>query len=162
MAPSMERNLRSKLQLIYRATRTHARNLATFAVLYKSTMLLLRRTAPHGKEEAWHTFIAGLTGGYFVFGKGIQSSVNQQIVIYVFARVVLACAKLAVAEGRGVVREMSRNAGGDSERIDLIRRTLKENAWPVFAAGSWAAVMWLFRWYPETLQPSLRSSMQYM
>ncbi|KAL9100899.1 MAG: hypothetical protein Q9163_003791, partial [Psora crenata] len=49
-----------------------------------------------GKEASWHTFAAGLTGGYAVFGRGIQSSVNQQIVIYVFARALLALAKLAV------------------------------------------------------------------
>lgn len=39
--------------------------------------------------------------GYYVFGrgKGGQSSVNQQIVIYVFARVVLGLAKLSVQRG---------------------------------------------------------------
>ncbi len=42
-------------------------------------------------------------GGYFVFGgrtrSGKISSVNQQIVIYVFARVVLALARIAVKPG---------------------------------------------------------------
>lgn len=36
------------------------------------------------------------------------------------------------------------------------------NAWPVFAALSWGMVMWVFRWHPDTVQPSLRSSMKYM
>ena len=35
-------------------------------------------------------------------------------------------------------------------------------AWPVFASVSWAMVMYLFRHYPEDLQPSLRSSMNYI
>jgi hypothetical protein len=36
------------------------------------------------------------------------------------------------------------------------------NAWPAFASLSWAMVMYLFRWHPENVQPSLRSSMHYM
>jgi hypothetical protein len=36
------------------------------------------------------------------------------------------------------------------------------NAWPAFAAFSWAFVMYVFRWHPETVQPSLRNSMHYM
>ena len=68
--------------------------------------------------------------------------------IYVFGRVVLGLAKLVVQDERIFSREVA----------SKVRR----NAWPVFAAGSWGAVMWLFRWYPEVLQGSLRSSMQYM
>lgn len=89
-----------------------------------------------------------------VFGRGKsgQSSVNQQIVIYVFARVVLGLAKLSVQRKR---------AGGLGLSPDMKER-LNANAWPVFAAVSWGMVMWLFRWYPEVLQPSLKSSMKYM
>ena len=161
-------SLRSKLALIFKATRQHARNLALFAFLYKALMLTLRHTprpgssqsgsvassslsspsATFSKEAGYDSFLAGLVGGYIVFGRGMQSSVNQQIVIYVFARVVLGLAKMAVQE-TGVVR------GG-------WRAGVRGGAWPVFAAVSWGAVMWLFRWRPETLQPSLRSSMKYM
>jgi len=109
-------------------------------------------------------------GGWAVFGRGrgAQSSVNQQICIYVFARVVLALAKMSVLPGGvlgGVVEVVdgsgsgsgsgSRTGGGGRGRV-------ARNAWPVFASLSWAYVMWLFRWYPETLQASLRSSMKYM
>ena len=89
-----------------------------------------------------------------VFGRGKsgQSSVNQQIVIYVFARVVLGLAKLSVQRKR---------AGGLGLSPDTKDR-LNANAWPAFAAVSWGMVMWLFRWYPEVLQPSLKSSMKYM
>ena len=73
---------------------------------------------------------------------------NQQIVTYIFARVVLALAKLSVAKG-GVVPRAVRD-----------KATL--NAWPVFAALSWGMVMWLFRWHPDNIQPSMRSSMKYM
>ncbi|KAL8722607.1 MAG: hypothetical protein Q9225_000913 [Loekoesia sp. 1 TL-2023] len=140
--------LREKFRIIFKATFQHARNLATFATIYKTILVLLRKTSPEGKESSPHTFLAGLVGGYMVFGRGIQSSVNQQIVIYVFARVVLALARLSVQKGGAIPREF--------------RDRVTNNAWPVFAALSWAGVMWLYRWHPETIQPSLQSSMKYM
>jgi len=159
--------LREKLLLILKATRQHALNLARFAFLYKSGMLALR-SVNGGKEARVHSFVAGLFGGYWVFGhgRGASSSVNQQIVIYVFARVVLALAKLAV-QPRGDNSLVGGSYGahggkgllGLSEaQMDLVRR----KSWPVFASVSWASVMWLFTHYPDTLQPSLRSSMTYM
>ena len=159
--------LREKTLLVLKATRQHATNLAKFAVLYKSGMLALR-SINGGKEDSTHAFLAGLGGGYWVFGhgKGATSSVNQQIVIYVFARVVLALAKLAV-QPPGDNRLVAGSYGGhggkgllglNAQQLELVRR----NSWPVFASVSWASVMWLFRYYPETLQPSLRSSMTYM
>ena len=123
-----------------------------FALVYKSSMLFLRKTSTTGKELSSHTFLAGLTGGYVVFGRGIQSSVNQQIVIYVFARVMLALAKIMVVK---------RSEGGLGVGWEA-REKIQANAWPVFASLSWAMVMWIFRWYPETIQPSLKSSMKYM
>lgn len=160
-------SLQEKVKLIYKATRQHAMNLAKFALLYKSSMLALKGING-GKEESVHTFLAGLFGGYWVFGhgKGASSSVNQQIVIYVFARVVLAMAKLAVQPpgDNGLVSGSYGGRGGkgllglNEEQLAMVRR----HSWPVFASVSWASVMWLFRWYPATLQPSLRSSMTYM
>lgn len=138
--------IQEKLRLILRATRQHARNLAVYATLYKLNMYVLRTSRSSQKELRYDTFMAGLLGGYIVFGRGFQSSVNQQITIYVFARVVLGLAKLAV------------NQGVVSDRDSRISK----NAWPLFASLSWAFVMYIFRWYPDMLQPSLRSSMKYM
>ena len=158
--------IREKLLAIFKATKLHAFNLAKFAFLYKSSMLAMRNV--NGKEQSIHPFIAGLFGGYWVFGHGKAafSSVSQQIVIYVFARVVLGMAKLAVQPpgnntlvggtygghgGKGIF-------GLSEEQLAIVRT----RSWPVFASLSWASVMWLFRWYPEMLQPSLRNSMTYM
>ncbi|KAK4153957.1 peroxisomal membrane protein 4 [Chaetomidium leptoderma] len=151
--------LREKAGLIFRATRTHARNLAKFATIYKVTCLVLKRYgATPGKEGPYDSFLAGLLGGYIVFGQrsarsGKVPSVNQQIVIYIFARVALALAHLAVKPGRGLPVLSS-----DPQRSAAISRW----AWPVFASASWAAVMHLFRWHAAELQPSLRSSMTYI
>ncbi|KAK4998356.1 hypothetical protein LTR66_002401 [Elasticomyces elasticus] len=163
------RSLREKAFLIIKATRQHARNLALFALIYKSTLLGLN-TINDGKEAPSHTFLSGLLGGYMVFGRGraARSSVNQQIVIYVFARVVLALAKLSVAppgpnELVGGKYGYERGLGLGKAWINPeTRESLRRGAWPVFASLSWAGVMWLFRWYPEMVQPSLRSSMTYI
>ncbi|KAF7504352.1 hypothetical protein GJ744_002409 [Endocarpon pusillum] len=153
-----------KIYLILKATRQHARNLASFAVIYKSSMLLLRALNPlrPGKEGPYDTFLAGLLGGYTVFGRGKQGSVNQQIVIYVFARVMLALAKLSI--------QPRRTRASSSPTLSLkhpflsraAREKIQSGAWPVFASLSWALVMYIFRWYPDTIQPSLRSSMKYI
>src|SRR5690606_1165133 len=102
-------------------------------------------------------FFAGLLGGYFVFGgrsprTGKISSVNQQIVIYIFARVVLALARLAVKPGTGF----------PVVSAEPLHSRISHHAWPAFASLSWGLVMLRFRYRPEDLQPSLRSSMAYI
>lgn len=96
-------------------------------------------------------------GGYFVFGSrsrrsGKISSINMQIVIYVFARVVLALAKLSVKPGVGmpIISQPE------------LSKTISYYAWPAFAAGSWAMVMHLFRYHDAEIQSSLRNSMSYI
>ncbi|KAL7274968.1 hypothetical protein RUND412_002099 [Rhizina undulata] len=136
--------IREKLKAVLKATRTHAKNLATFVTIYKT--LMYGQRVFRGKESAGDSFFAGLVGGWAVFGRDGTNNVNQQIVIYVFARVVLALAKLSV----------------EQKIIPDPENRTRNNAWPVFAALSWGAVMFLFRWHPESIQPSLRSSMQYL
>lgn len=132
-------------------------------------MLFLRHTSPTGKERHYDALLAGLLGGYTVFGRTIHNSVSQQIVIYVFARVCLALAKLAVqpkhVAGAGGAHAGGAGGGGGGWELlgnDKLRHRVVKNGWPVFASVSWAAVMYLFRWHPETVQSSLRSSMSYM
>lgn len=64
------------MRMIYRATRQHAFNLAKFVSLYK-TILLIQRKLNGGKERDSDTFVAGLIGGYFVFGD--RNAVNEQV-----------------------------------------------------------------------------------
>ncbi|PWY89327.1 peroxisomal membrane protein 4 [Aspergillus heteromorphus CBS 117.55] len=146
--------IREKAKLVFKATRQHARNLATFALIYKSAMIVLRNINPAevGKEGRYDSFFAGLLGGYAVFGRH-KTSITQQIVIYIFARVVLALAKLSV---RPNMHPLSSLIGPDA------RTKMESHAWPVFASVSWALVMYIFRWHPETLMSSLRSSMVYI
>ncbi|KAK7729528.1 mitochondrial ornithine carrier protein [Botryosphaeria dothidea] len=138
--------LRTKAKLVLKATRMHARNLGLFALVYKSTMLLLRRT--NGKEGRYDAFLAGLAGGYTVFGRTIHSSVSQQIVIYVFARVVLAYAKLLVqpkGDAKGGHHHHGRSGGGGGWEIisdPVLAAKVRDNGWTVFASVSWALVIY--------------------
>lgn len=66
----------TRLRAIYRATKQHALNLAKFVSLYK-TLLLVQKKMNGGKERGFDTFIAGLIGGYVVFGE--RSAVNEQV-----------------------------------------------------------------------------------
>ncbi|OJJ46051.1 hypothetical protein ASPZODRAFT_159643 [Penicilliopsis zonata CBS 506.65] len=145
---------REKVKLVLQATRQHARNLATFAMVYKGSMILLRNLNPTGtrKEGRYDSFFAGLMGGYVVFGRN-NGSVSQQIVIYVFARVMLALAKLAIQPDMHPFSSLI---------TPETRTQITNNAWPAFASLSWAMVMYIFRWYPDTLASSLRSSMVYI
>ncbi|CAK7202712.1 hypothetical protein SEUCBS139899_005439 [Sporothrix eucalyptigena] len=148
--------IREKVGLVLRATRHHASNLARFAIVYKTTCMILKYLAD-GKEGTYDSFIGGLLGGYIVFGgrslrSGKISSINMQIVIYVFARVILALAKLAVKPGVGlpIISQPE------------LSKTISYYAWPAFAAGSWAMVMHLFRYHDAEIQSSLRNSMSYI
>ena len=157
--------IQEKISIIYKATRQHARNLAVFALIYKSACLAIKSTNG-GKERSLDTFAAGLLGGYYVFGQSM-SSVNQQIVIYVAARVILAAAALAI-QPPGKTNDLIggtygvRGGAGLIHLSESTRERIRRGAWPVFASLSWASVMWLFRWYPDMLHPSLKSSMTYM
>ncbi|KAJ5637226.1 hypothetical protein N7490_007105 [Penicillium lividum] len=145
---------REKVKLVLSATRLHARNLATFAIIYKLSMILLRNINTSGlaKEGRYDSFFSGLLGGYAVFGRQ-RGSISQQIVIYVFARVMLSLAKLAVEPNMHPLSPLLTTES---------RAKIYDHAWPAFASFTWAFVMYIFRWYPETLASSLRSSMVYI
>jgi len=66
----------------------------------------------------------------------------------------MALAKLAVAPS---------NSGGEQILPSTVAgMDVSSVGWPIFASLSWGAVMYLFRWHPEMIQPSLRSSMKYL
>jgi hypothetical protein len=109
--------VREKLALIFRATYTHARNLARYASIYKLTMLLLKHFGPTpGHEGRYDTFFAGLLGGYLVFGRrskrGHVSSVSKQIVIFgMYPFIPISSSLLPTIFGLGLVYELIMNFG---------------------------------------------------
>ncbi|KAF8640771.1 hypothetical protein AX17_000421 [Amanita inopinata Kibby_2008] len=143
---------KQRLRAIYRATRQHALNLAKFVTLYK-TLLLIQKKFNGGKERNADTFIAGLIGGYTVFGE--RNAVNEQIVLYVVSRVVASFLPRANAPYRTTSHSMV--AGSQVKPVPPDSRYFT-----VFAALSWGAVMWLFRNRGETIQPGMFNSMKYL
>lgn len=112
------------------------------------------------KEGPYDAFVAGAIGGYYVFGRR-YNSIKQQIVIYVFARVVLALAALSIESP--VYTSGTPTPTLWTQRLSpRTKEMVQANAWPVFASLSWALVMYVFRWQPESIQNSLKSSMKYM
>lgn len=77
--------IREKTKLVLKATRQHARNLSTFAIIYKASMIVLRNI-PGGarKEGRYDSFFAGLLGGYAVFGRQ-PGSISQQVCVLDFS-----------------------------------------------------------------------------
>ncbi|KAF9459463.1 Tim17/Tim22/Tim23/Pmp24 family-domain-containing protein [Collybia nuda] len=142
----------SRLRIIYRATRQHALNLAKFVTLYK-TFLLIQRRANNGKERSSDTFLAGLLGGYIVFGD--RNAVNEQIVLYVVSRVVASFIPRAGQPYSTSPQSLS--AGSVVKPLPPDSRYFT-----IFAAVSWGAVMWLFRHRGETIQPGMFNSMKYL
>ncbi|KAI0824083.1 peroxisomal membrane protein 4 [Trametes gibbosa] len=139
----------TRLKAIYRATKQHALNLAKFVSLYK-TLLLLQKKVNGGKERSFDTFIAGLIGGYVVFGD--RSAVNEQIVLYVCSRVVASFLSRA------------KTPYSSSSPAALGVRPLPPDStqFSIFAAVCWGAVMWLFNERGETVQPGMFNSMTYL
>ncbi|EJF66482.1 peroxisomal membrane protein 4 [Dichomitus squalens] len=137
----------TRLKTIYRATRQHAFNLAKFVSLYK-TLLLVQKKVNGGKERSFDTFIAGLIGGYIVFGE--RSAVNEQIVLYVCSRVVASFLARAKTPYSNAPAASGRPLPPDSRQFSI------------FAAVCWGAVMWLFKERGETIQPGMFNSMTYL
>ncbi|KAM5538263.1 hypothetical protein V8D89_008150 [Ganoderma adspersum] len=137
----------TRLRTIYRATRQHALNLAKFVSLYK-TLLVVQKKINGGKERSADTFIAGLIGGYIVFGE--RNAVNEQIVLYVCSRVVSSFLARAKSPYSNSTAAPGRPVPPDSRQFSI------------FAAVCWGAVMWLFKERGETIQPGMFNSMTYL
>ncbi|TRM60104.1 Tim17/Tim22/Tim23/Pmp24 family-domain-containing protein [Schizophyllum amplum] len=139
----------SRARVIYRATKQHATNLAKFVSIYKA-MLLLQRKLNGNKQRDTDTFIAGLVGGWYVFGN--RTAVNEQIVLYVVSRVVASFVP---------------RAGNPYSSTPAAPGTVKPlppdpKYFTFFAAFAWGAVMWLFEHRGETIQPGMFNSMTYL
>ena len=85
-----------------------------------------------------HALIAGAVGGYYVFGRH-GNKVNVQINLYLFSRIVMAL--------------------GQRHGMNIMDSNNNSRYYPWFAATIWSIAMFLFEEDPDTLQPSLKMSM---
>jgi len=126
--------------------KTHAMGLMKFVALYK-TFMLIQRKANDGNKRKFDTFIAGLIGGYVVFGD--RTSINEQIVLYVCSRVVASFIPRA-SSPQSVSAAPVRPVPPDSRYFSI------------FAAVVWGAVMYVFEHKGEAIQPGMFNSMTYL
>ncbi|KAK9454063.1 Tim17/Tim22/Tim23/Pmp24 family-domain-containing protein [Dipodascopsis uninucleata] len=136
--------IQDKAKFVLKATKEHAMNLASYVAIYKTTLYMLKKR--NGKSSDIDTLLAGLLGGYVIFGRGGGSAINQQIVLYVFSRVVLGLSKLSLKKSL----------------ITFKDKAHADKVWSIFASVCWGLVMYMFRTDPDCLQPSLKSSMDYL
>lgn len=118
---------REKWKKIITATRQHSMRLALYVTIYKSVLLVIRDLFRNGKQARIDPFIAGMLGGWYMFGE--RTPVNEQIVLYCVSRCVAALLPRA-----RVPKDYPPN------KVVPIDNTAHQ----VFAALTWGAVMWLF------------------
>jgi peroxisomal membrane protein 4 len=168
---------------ILRSTKQHAKSLGLFVFIYKSLLVLLKHAAKlagsatarsaslssvkndvTSNKNPLDAFIAGLVAGYIVFGRPTKSaglnSINQQMVLYVFSRVVLGFANLALRHFLASKKVV--NSSAQRQRDYLNSGFISNSTWAVFASLSWACVMCLFRIDSTLLQNSMVHSMKYL
>ena len=154
--------VQERLMFVYRATKQHATNLLKFVTIYK-TLTILQRNTNGGKPRSLDSLLAGLVGGYVVFGE--RNAVNEQvspfdghasspqsaqdvdpfqIVLYCTARVVSSL----------LPREKVKPDWPAHKPIPTDKTVFK-----YFAAITWALVMWNFAERRQSLQNGLVNSM---
>ncbi len=129
----------------------------------------------------YHSFIAGAVGGYFVWGKE-YSSVHYQILLYLASRVLVGCIKVALGQqnhndamqvrsNNSIYKEAPNNDNHSNDRVVssesnssttcyYLKKFVEEKGYSLSSTIVWALVMSLFENYPNSLHPSLRSSME--
>lgn len=133
-------SVQDKFRDILKMTWAHSRNLALYVALYKAVLCLVRHV--RGVESPVNSLIGGAIGGALIFGT--STPVNAQINMYVMSRVLL-----------GGVKALS--VHGYLPSADSI-----PGVYTLYAAATWAGVMYMHEWQREHLQKSLATSMNYL
>lgn len=68
---------REKLEKILTAARQHAVRLCSYVAIYKTVLLVLKDLFHDGKPGSFDPFIAGMFGGWYMFGE--RTPVNEQV-----------------------------------------------------------------------------------
>lgn len=102
------------------------------------------------KVSSFNHLLSGLIFGAIIFGK--KTGVNQQIVLYLLSRVIVALANL-------LYKKLGELKVGKSGKINFIEQGYGYYA---LSAICWGVVMWLFEKDKTTLQPGLKNSMEFL
>lgn len=130
-------SLSSNFQFIYKAAKEHGLNLGGFVLLFKLVRCQLQNRI--GLSRGLASFLSGATAGAVVWGRD-RTAINYQVVLYLLSRITTGLVHHEVKKG------------------SLPNRS----AFQPMAAFVWAVVMYLFTVDPDSLQGSLRSSMEFL
>ena len=131
--------LKNKLKSIFTLTYEHSKNLGLYVFLYKSISCIIRNII--GKHHTLIPFIAGCIASYFMWST--KNPVNQQIMLYLLSRNILALTTFFDKKLKVVLPQ-------------------KNSGFAVTSILCWGIVMYLFEKYPNSLQSSLFSSMDFL
>ena len=132
-----DQSLKSNIEFLYKAAKEHGLNLGAFVFLFKLARCQLQNR--FGMTKSLASFIAGGVCGAVVWGRE-RTAINYQVVLYLLSRITT-----------GIVHHEV-NKGNLPDRP----------AFKLLAALVWAFVMYLFTTDPDSLQGSLRSSMEFL
>lgn len=116
----------------------HARNLGLYVLCYKTLLYVFQRLEG-GYRRGLHELIAGFLAGFCCFKE--KTNVNYQIILYLFSRILIGLVSYTASKY---------NFGQTW------------NTHPALAAICWGTVMLLYEDDKSTLQPSLKSSMDFL
>jgi peroxisomal membrane protein 4 len=123
----------------------HGRNLGSFVLIYKTVTLICRKFGISNGIECW---IAGFIGGSTAFGnnKNLSGSVNNQIVLYLFARGLEAALNLAT----------------EKRLIPQILDVRKPTGFRIFAGFSLALILYMTEYRSNLLKPPFFRTMDHL
>ncbi|MCP8718648.1 MAG: hypothetical protein M5F18_05050 [Asgard group archaeon] len=163
-----------RLKSVLEATKNHAEVLASFAIIYKACVMMLKQDNFLGeKNMGLIKFLSGCFGSWIVYSQHFNifhSGITHQITLYCFSRVVLALGKIFLDNYLHCFQPSFRNYQGDTIKFkDLNNQQQKKlknmfynKLWKYFAILTWGLVMFIYDYQPQYLQSSLRHSMAYI
>ncbi|CAI5760471.1 unnamed protein product [Candida verbasci] len=168
--------LKPRLISVLNATKDHASVLASFAVIYKFTILILKNDSMFGDDKniGLIKFLAGCFGSWIVYSQHFNifhSGITHQITLYCFSRVVIAIGKILLDQYLNCFQPNFRNHNTNQsiKYRDLnnvqqkkLKNMIYNKSWKYFAILVWGLVMFIYDYQPQYLQSSLRHSMAYI
>ncbi|EGW29869.1 uncharacterized protein SPAPADRAFT_157987 [Spathaspora passalidarum NRRL Y-27907] len=166
--------LTPRLKSVLEATKNHAEVLASFAIIYKAAVIILKSEAFLGpKNMRLIKFLAGGFGSWIVYSqhfKFFHGGITHQITLYCFSRVLIAVGKILLDQYLACFQPSFRNYQGDlikyrdlnNNQQKKLKGLIYDKSWKYFAVLTWALVMFIYDYQPQYLQSSLRHSMAYI
>lgn len=133
----MKGSLVQRMRKVLKLTAEHAIKLGVYVGIFKAILVFLQKV--FNRKSRLFNFISGFVGGYIVY-RDSQSSINQQIILYL----------------------LSRNLIGGSKNLQDKGFFPKIKFFSFLACLSWGLVMMLYEDNKTNLQRSLATSMDFL